>query len=284
MRLSSNKGRYLTSIIIFIFATFPIFLPYSPVSAQTFAVKDFHRVIANFRHGDRPEPNRDSVQASFQLSLDSVGGFRSVSARCDTDYSLTWLYVPDESFEEFRYSNDDMYMRSMPQRAFSIMQDACGFETGYNVLTCWEFVGKDSLQFVGLDFGEYESGIGLTRIRRLAQLPDTTVLLCIENVGADGGEGWGGSAFLREVAPCQFDKFYEESWSTETRRYVYFDLDGLYHEQYRVTRTIEFMGVDPYRKGVDSPALRPDSARANVIDLWNLAVDFFKLDTARIRR
>jgi len=192
--------------------------------------------------------------------------------------------VPEKGFSEFRYSDDGRYVKSMPRRAFCVLQDACGFETGYNVLTCWEFVGRDSLHFVALDFGEYESGIGSTRIRRLAQLPDTSVLLCIENVGADDGEAWGGSTFLREVAPCQFDKFHEENWSTETRNYVYFELDGLYHDQYRVTRIIEFMGVDPYRKGVDSPALRPDSARADVIDLWNLAVGFFKLDTARIRR
>ena len=284
MRQYSDKGhRLITNIFILILAVATLLLQ-SQALAQTFAVKDFQRVIAKFHDGRDSELTREAVQSSFSLELDSVGGFRSASSRRKVDHDLIWLYVPDESFVEFRYSDDGRYIKSMPRRAFCMMQDACGYGSGYKVLTCWEFLGKDSIRFLGLDFGGYADGMGVTRIRRLAQLPDSSVLLCIENEGADGGEGWGESAFLREVAPCQFDKFYEENWQTETRRYVFFDLEGLYSDQYRVTRIIEFMGVDPYRKGVDSPALRPDSARADVIDLWNLAVDFFKLDTTRIRR
>ncbi|MGB5105737.1 MAG: hypothetical protein WBP29_01860 [Candidatus Zixiibacteriota bacterium] len=258
-------------------------LAFDASSAQTIAIKDFPRLVASVRaltEGDSVGYSGREFQSWY---LDSMGGYGATFAPCSRAEGLTWLYAPRAEFSEIQYQSRHM-SDNLKNRLYIIMSDGCGFESQQNALTCWQTIPGDSIRFLGFDIGDFESGIGSARIFNITIFPDSTLLFCIKDGGGDAGDFWGGFKFLREVAPCQFERFYEVHWASDNFLRVYFNFDLLAFDQYRVTEVTEYLAENPLRRGPDKLEVRPDSARAEVIDLWELAVEAFEIDTTIIKR
>lgn len=270
--------------------------------AQVVAKADLDRLIGVFDYQDSSwlaNVDRTRFENRAARTSDSVDVSHFVRWFVDTtDQPITkvaWSLVnrpatrlvtyidPHEQSGDLQYQVDGKVERL----SYYIMTDAVGFELQHNVLTLWRVVG-DSLEFVCAQSGHFESSIGRAMIKHVATFPDNSILLFVEAAGGDGGDCWGRYTFLRGESLCDFAPFYLKDWwrdgsrpgGVETHIYA----SKLWDEPFKLNEFVEYYSPDStgFDPRIGEIGAHQDSSKANIVDLWQIAVDSFHIDTTGI--
>lgn len=185
---------------------------------------------------------------------------------------------------EFAWSGSGVDLpREFWKSRWYILSDYLGHELSRNVLTYWKLTNSDSLTFECGQVGPFDAGIGRADVRRVTTFPDNSLLMVVE----ERGEGYSGFHFFRGLTPCDFVQFYSrsfKSWPDEGEFGDYerllYNFERLIRPSYHLTEVSEYSHVtspgEPWESSYRSVI---DSAETKIIDLWQLAQEFFKLDT-----
>lgn len=159
-----------------------------------------------------------------------------------------------------------------------IMEDYFVYEVRRNVMTVWQTLPSDSLEFVCAQAGPFDSWLATAWVRKVILFPDNSLLMVVEKAG----EGSNSYQFLRGETPCEFEVFYEVNFDRcgesphKNFERVTFNLDKLVNPYYRLAQTTEYYSMSPDTAvWLENGREHLDSTKAEVVDLWDLAVEHF---------
>jgi hypothetical protein len=186
-----------------------------------------------------------------------------------------WFYSVEEPVDSALILKNYEIGSRHSDLVFFILNDFAGWEYQQNLLTVWERISKDSLSFNCAQAGPFDTSIGSARIKGVRYFPDNSILLMLFK----GGVGYAEYCFLRGKAPCDFGLFYSKGWG-------YGDEDSFVpHWEYsydfdKINKNCGYKSVELARfYNADSlGTVSLDSAKSRIIDLWQLAKDFYKIE------
>ena len=181
-----------------------------------------------------------------------------------------------------RWSNETKDTRKFWRYRWYILIDSFGHERQRNVLTVWKLTtgdrlgGSDSLTFVCGQIGSFDSGIGRADVKRVTSFPDGSLLAVVHNYG----EGYGRYDFFRGIAPCELELFYSKAsvhftdadWKHGNSEKVYYNFKRLMYPSFQLSELIEYGHYDDTKLSIDSTTVK-------ILDLWKMAIEYFKIDT-----
>lgn len=170
---------------------------------------------------------------------------------------------------------------------FYILMDYFGHESQSNVLTAWKPSQGDSLTYVCGQIGPFESGIGIAEVEKVTSFPDNSLLLVVYN----HGEGYGRYDFFRGESPCRFVRFYSRDFEPYPRHYdlgnyerVIYNFERLLHPSYQLSEITEVGRLVAYPdSSSEATRIIIDSTTVDIIDLWEMAKEYFKIDSTDSR-
>jgi hypothetical protein len=232
-----------------------------------------------------------------------VGAFARIDSldreSVDCSKFVEWMIVKPEpvpepvkrrrNFDQIKYSNNrhwvydwepltaqngevkwNKYLPEIVGFRFYIMMDFFGHERKINVLTVWEPVDRDSIQYYCGQFGDFNTSIGGAGVKHVTVFPDSSLLLVVKFAG----ERYGGYRFFRGVKACEFEEFYRKGWhhprfqSEGSYTNIHYNFQHLTGSSYQVSEVSEYISIkypdQKYRKTIDSASVR-------IIDLWEMA-------------
>ncbi len=169
-----------------------------------------------------------------------------------------------------------------PYYDFYIMTEADrDWEGGASILTTWQRIIGDSLKFlcgISGSFGDYGS---TGDIKWIGRFPDSSILLYVASYASDECEWGGGNIFFRGTNFCDFRPFYKKHWSGNHGIVEEYYLQFIGFPNYQIMETSIYSSMDTVTLPVDCPNFKLDSAVSRVLNLWQMAIDSFKIDTSR---
>lgn len=272
---------------VFIFALLLLIAQLTPAAAQIIhqdELKDFIGWFAFTR------VNRDKIIDCSQFEGWMLDGGREDSATQAVlgdinfmragHHAVTSGRSPRCKAEEFTWMGrwNERYVNLRKYR-WHILGDSWGHELQQNVLTVWKVVAKDSLKFVCAQTGPFDTGIGSAAVRRVTAFPDSSLLLVLQT----WGEGQNGFRFMRGTELCNFELFHAvtfKSWADDSGRdfkRITYDFEKLITDYYRLVETTEYYTVTLDYEYSEYGREHLDSASVQIIDLWELAREYFDL-------
>jgi hypothetical protein len=172
-----------------------------------------------------------------------------------------------------------------------VLGDAEYMSYAYSVISVWRRRGRDSLEYVAA-------------CRMPALLANTMPVITLVTVFPDGSLmvvaeiGWGDAEdvsktilFLKEMEPCAFERFHTIEWKADynrrNNRRVFLDFHHVYYPSLMALQVTEYFSARLYDnrgRPAPDPVMVIDSARAEPLDLWKLAVEHFEIDTTALRQ
>jgi hypothetical protein len=156
----------------------------------------------------------------------------------------------------------------------------------YSIISFWKKRGLDSLEYAGACVNPAQLGGTLPAVILVTAFPDGSLMVVTEASWSDAEDIKKRTSFLKETAPGVFEEFYTVTWwadySQGSNKRVIFDFKHCYYPSSTALQITEFFRVVPDEK---HPLMSPvsvkviDSAWAEPVDLWKLAVDHFDIDT-----
>lgn len=250
--------------------------------SQTIHRDDINRFLGKV---DREKFHPDSIQtitfADWTLdTVDTRNKHRWSWDHRQSGRDSLWFLIDTARQEPLANPGGNQYY--LKNYRFYVMQDVSGYGGAPSILTVWKPVRGDSLTLVYAQSCRLPDGLSTCWIAKWAVFPDQSVLLCIQSGGGDADEEWGGCLFLRSALPGLFVPFYKANWASRDMIRISCDFSHLFKPCYRIVETETHFVADSLWQGVDEDGWKIDSARAEVVDVWDLAKEHFAIDTTKI--
>lgn len=191
----------------------------------------------------------------------------------------------DEYNTEFRYQGSNGGLpTSYWWSRWMILHDHFGHEKRQNILTVWMREGRDSLKFKCGQIGPFDTWLGKAEVRKATVFPDSSFFVIVEH----RGENYGRYDFFRGLAPCELELFYSKSFNPMPGNDIArgnsvnlsYNLEKLVHPNYQISEVTEFGRYTTTQLYPEKYHL--DSTKVKVLDLWEMAIEYFKIDTTSL--
>lgn len=248
--------------------------------AQTIHKKDFPMFLGRAASVDTII-NGDTIKTlKFDMwkidSLDSNGRRKSFH-----DSSLvggTW-FSPDADDYVDPWENEMREYR-FPDFRFCIMADIYGYGGSLSFISIWQRITLDSLKYICGVTGPFGGNLLSSDIKWIGRFPDSSILVYIVTSGGDECDWWGGNTFLRGADICSFRPFYDNFWSGKHGRVDQYYTNFIGDPGYQVMETNIYFSEDTLNPSSVCPNFKLDSAVSRVLNLWQMAREYFKIDSS----
>jgi len=218
----------------------------------------------------------DTAQANHYRRLSSIPRSK------DLHLLANWDHQDKQGTELIFGGSYDGKLRKYWWSRWFILHEDLGYEYKTNLLTVWTMSKKDSLDFHCAQMGPFNTSYGGAEVRRVTAFPDSSFLVVVEKRGELHHE----FNFLRGLSPCDLEIYYSKVFvpirgndiARGPSENVFYNFEKLYHPNYQISEVTEYGHYISTNEYLEKYTL--DSTNVKTLNLWEMAKEYFKIDSA----